>query len=112
MLQSPATSKPLAAAPAAAGLRHFADAVRTVLTNLRPFEVWAISTEFEIDEDNQDDLEIIKAHPEELLRLLAACITEEQLHKVYDLGNILNQIEKAEPSLQSDPRMRQLRKLG
>jgi len=111
-LQSSATANDFARIPAHTGPAHFAGAVSTILPYLQPFEVWAMSTEFELDPKEPATRQIVQTCPKETLTLLAACISEHQRHAIFDLKEILDQIVAASPHLQSDHRMRRLRKLA
>jgi hypothetical protein len=111
-LQSAATANDFARIPGNVGPRYFADAVRTVLPYLQPFEVWAVLTELQLDPQQPETDEIVRTFPEETLNLLAICISEKQQHGVYGLKKILDRIVAVRPDLQRDHRMRWLRKLA
>jgi hypothetical protein len=110
-LQSPATANDFARIPAGVGKQYFAEAVSVVLPYLLPFEVWAVMTEFQLDPSKPATKEIITAFPEDVLVLLAVCISEQQGHGVHDLKTILDLIAEARPTLEHDYRMRLLRRM-
>jgi hypothetical protein len=111
-LQSTGSANDFARIPAKVGPEYFGDAVNTVLPYLQPFEVWAALTDFQLDPREAETDEIVRIFPEETLILLAACISDQQKHGIYGLRNILDRIVAARPDLQSDHRMRSLRKLA
>jgi hypothetical protein len=111
-LQSGGTAHNFARIPAEVGSEEFANAVSTVLPYLMPFEVWAVLTEFGFDPEKSETEKIILNHSEQMLTLLAACISEQQRHGVYDLKKILDHIASANPALARDRRMRILQKMA
>jgi hypothetical protein len=111
-LQSPNTSNHLAGIPGNVGETYFAEAVDTILPFLRAFEVWSISSEFWFGKDEPTSMKVVVAHPEATLRLLAACISPAQQHRVMELGAVLDRLVTKVPSLQSDVRVRTLRRLA
>jgi hypothetical protein len=111
LLQSPSTANDFARIPARAGPKYFVQALDTVLPYLQPFEVWSIQTEFGLHESEASE-EIVRAHPEHVLALLAVCISDTQRHYVYDLNKLLDRLVQVYPDLQRDSRMRRLRRLS
>lgn len=112
ILQTARTAERFAGVPANTGVLHFPEAVGTVMPFLRPFDVWSSDTTFWLGAGDSDRQEIIAQHPEATLRLLSASIDLMQGHTVLDLGRDLDQIVSANPILQSDSRVRALRKLS
>ena len=110
-LQSSNSSNHFAGVPGNVGARHFAEAVDTVLPFLRPFDVWSIETEFWLGKE-PDPESVVEAHPQAALRLLSACISPTQQHRVMELKRLLDRIVEREPRLQSDARVRLLRRLS
>jgi hypothetical protein len=112
VLQSAASANHFARVPARVGLTRHADAVSTVHPFLRPFQVWAVYSEFWLDPKSEVSAEIVRRYPEETLILLSACISENQKNQVMDLRPIIDWIANAEPSLKADVRLRRLGRLA
>ena len=111
-LQSSKTSNHLAGVPGQLSSEHFVEAVETILPFLRPFDVWSLSTEFWLGKEEAEIVKIVAAHPEATLRLLAACLSPTQQHRVLELKLVLDRIVASLPRLQSDARVRALRQLA
>lgn len=110
-LQSSKSAKHFASIPGHVGGEYFVEAVDTVLPFLRPFDVWSVSLEFSFGKEESEGSQVVQAHPESALRLLAACISPRQQHRVLDLGMVLDRIVASAPTLQGDVRVRALRRL-
>jgi hypothetical protein len=109
-LQSSNTAKQFARIPARSGLRFFGHAVNRTLPYLRPFQVWSLQLEFSLGQ-NRYARRMIRTYPEELLALLNACISDNQMHGIIGLNDALNQIVGAREQLGRDHRFRRLRRL-
>jgi hypothetical protein len=110
-LQSQKTANDFARIPVGVGRRYLREALTVVLPYLQPFEVWAVMTEFQLDPNKSCVKKLIMSFPEEILILLAVCISEKQQHGVYDIKQILDWIAESRPDLQHDYRMRLLRRM-
>ena len=112
MLQSANTARYLAGVPVKAGTEDFRDALSAVRPLLRPFEVWSVHSEFWLDTKKPKVLDIISKFPDDVLTLLASCISEEQKHRVFGLAEILEEIRIVEPMLVRDARFRRVQRLA
>jgi hypothetical protein len=90
-----------------AGMKHYSNAVRTIIPFLRPFEVWDIDSEFGLSEEMND---IVLTYPTETLALLAACVSKGQNHSIFGLGRVLSSIIGSNPELERGPEFRRLRR--
>lgn len=111
-LQTAKTANHFAGVPGRVGEQYFEEAVDTVLPYLRSFEVWSLSSEFWLGEGEEQTLDRVRRHPEHTLRLLAASIDPNQSHAVMELDRVLNEVVASTPKLQTDGRMRALRRLA
>lgn len=106
-VQSPQSANDFARIPARVGMKHFSSAVKTVLPFLRPFEVWDVDTDFGLTKKTFD---IVRAHPTETLALIAASVSGDQKHLIFQLGRVLSLIAAVKPELERDPAFRRLRR--
>jgi hypothetical protein len=111
-LQSSKTANHFANIPGHVGEQHFVEAVETILPFLRTFDVWSVWLEFSIGKEEDGGLKVVEAHPERVLQLLAASISPSQRHRVLELEAVLGKIVASAPALQSDARVRALRRLA
>lgn len=110
-LQSPKTANDFAWIPVGVGQHYIREALEVVLPYLQPFEVWAVLTEFQLDPDKPWVKKLVMSFPEEILILLAVCISDKQQHEVHGIKRILDWISESRPDLEHDYRMRSLRRM-
>ena len=111
-LQSPSSGNHFAEVPSRVGVKHFAEAVETVLPFIRPFEIWSVRVELGLDVADAKKAEMMKSQPEATLKLLSASIGDTLRHRILELSNILDLIVASEPQLERDPRTRALRRMA
>jgi hypothetical protein len=106
-VQDPQSANDFARLPGRVGERYYSEAIRTIISFLRPFEVWDVDTAFDLPKEKND---LVIAHPTETLALIAACVPDDQKHSIYGLGRILSLIKEAKPQLHGDPEFRRLQR--
>lgn len=105
-LQSSKTAMQFSRIPALVGTEYFSDAVDTIIPFIVPFVVWATMTEFGLDIEVEHARQLVTRHPEDVLSLMAASISDDQSHRVHQMKATLDLVAKARPELKSDPRYR------
>jgi hypothetical protein len=92
---------------------HFAEAVDTILPLIAPLERADLFLyRYGRTRDNADGENLVKSHPETLLKLLDAVIGDSPEHVPYELRETLDTLAEFLPSTRQDPRWRRLSKLA